>query len=609
MANTYKNIVITPSRSSNSDDPKIVFSGANTTTNTDITLMMYPTSNGTLSLEGSAGQLFSVTNDLTGTIYSVNDVSGIPSIEVLSSGLVKIAQYSGPVVFGSNTSTITNYGNVVVGSTTVINSTGYWVGPSPTTITGPMTITGNGSYVGDKGYSTLILQDSGGYPGLNYRSGSYNWLMRMDASGNYSMNYSTNAGAGSGSYGNYFTFGTGGTGTATSDWRAPIFYDTNDTGYYVDPNSTSSLTSVLFGGGPTLAKSGTTGSRNLQLQGASGGDIGLVGLNSSGSFCFQLYASTSDYGFLSSTWGAWDLRKANGGGLYLNNQSTYYISTDTTYMSRVYGITDIRSPLFYDNDDTGYYLNANGTSSLNRIAVVRSGNNVYTDADYGYGLVGAYSSTRYQGVYAMGDSYKLPADGSTTGSLYGMAWSHPNAGGAAGYLNSHGLLILQNGSFMAALSNNGTFSADVRGTIFYDFSNSGYYVDPNASTSINVAGAILAGGNITAYYSDERLKTKLGPIENAIDKVKTLDGFYYQANEVAQKLGYKVKRELGLSAQQVQAILPEIVAPAPIDNRYLTIHYERVVPLLVEAIKELNHKHETEIAELKQALAALLNKQ
>lgn len=130
MANTYKNIVITPGTGSSTDDPKIVFSGANTTTNTDITMRMYPTSNGTLSLEGSAGQLFSVTNDLTGTIYSVNDVSGIPSIEVLASGLVKVAQYSGPVALGSNTSTITHYGNVVVGATTVINSTGYWVGPS-----------------------------------------------------------------------------------------------------------------------------------------------------------------------------------------------------------------------------------------------------------------------------------------------------------------------------------------------------------------------------------------------------------------------------------------------------------------------------------------------
>ena len=101
MANTYKNIVITTNIGSATDDPKIVFSGANTTTNTDITLRVYPTSNGTVSFEGSAGQLFSVTNQLTGTLFSVNDVSGIPSIEVLDTGLVKLAQYNGNVGIGT----------------------------------------------------------------------------------------------------------------------------------------------------------------------------------------------------------------------------------------------------------------------------------------------------------------------------------------------------------------------------------------------------------------------------------------------------------------------------------------------------------------------------
>lgn len=101
------------------------------------------------------------------------------------------------------------------------------------------------------------------------------------------------------------------------------------------------------------------------------------------------------------------------------------------------------------------------------------------------------------------------------------------------------------------------------------------------------AGEIRATNNITAYYSDDNLKTRLGRIENALDKLCSLDGFYYEANETAQALGYEVHREVGVSAQQMQAVLPEIVVPAPIDEKYLTVRYERALPLIVEAIKEL----------------------
>jgi hypothetical protein len=100
------------------------------------------------------------------------------------------------------------------------------------------------------------------------------------------------------------------------------------------------------------------------------------------------------------------------------------------------------------------------------------------------------------------------------------------------------------------------------------------------------ATTITATGNITAYYSDDRLKTRLGYISGALAKVMSLKGFYYEANEVAQQLGYEPVREVGLSAQDVQAILPEVIAPAPIDPQYLTLDYARLVPLLVEAIKE-----------------------
>jgi len=101
------------------------------------------------------------------------------------------------------------------------------------------------------------------------------------------------------------------------------------------------------------------------------------------------------------------------------------------------------------------------------------------------------------------------------------------------------------------------------------------------------AGEIRATNNITAYYSDDRLKTRLGTIENALDKVMSLTGFYHEANETAQSLGYTPVREVGISAQDVQRVMPEVVAPAPIDPQYMTVRYERMVPLLIEAIKEL----------------------
>jgi hypothetical protein len=112
-------------------------------------------------------------------------------------------------------------------------------------------------------------------------------------------------------------------------------------------------------------------------------------------------------------------------------------------------------------------------------------------------------------------------------------------------------------------------------------------------------GEIRATNNVIAYYSDDRLKTRLGKIENALDKLCSLEGFYYEANETAQSLGYTAQREIGVSAQGTQAVLPEIVKPAPIDNKYLTVQYERFAPLFIEALKELR----AEVNDLKQKLS------
>ena len=96
MANSDKNIRITPNRDTTSL-PRIAFTGS---TNAPITL--YVLDDNTISFEGSSGQLFSVNNNLSsGYIFSINDISGIPSFRVHADGTVGIAEFSGFVGIGT----------------------------------------------------------------------------------------------------------------------------------------------------------------------------------------------------------------------------------------------------------------------------------------------------------------------------------------------------------------------------------------------------------------------------------------------------------------------------------------------------------------------------
>jgi hypothetical protein len=110
------------------------------------------------------------------------------------------------------------------------------------------------------------------------------------------------------------------------------------------------------------------------------------------------------------------------------------------------------------------------------------------------------------------------------------------------------------------------------------------------------SGEIRATNDITAYYSDANLKDFEGTIPDALNKVSQLNGYYFRENETAKLLGYNNdNRQVGVSAQEVQSVLPEIVTKAPISDKYLTVKYEKLVPLLIEAIKELK----SEVDELK----------
>jgi len=120
-------------------------------------------------------------------------------------------------------------------------------------------------------------------------------------------------------------------------------------------------------------------------------------------------------------------------------------------------------------------------------------------------------------------------------------------------------------------------------------------VDVGVVSGVGANGQIRATNEIVAYYSDERLKDLIGIIPNALDKVNSINGYYYTANETAQEMGYTDEQQVGVSAQEVEAVLPEVIRAAPIDENYKTVQYERLVPLLIEAIKELS----AEVEELK----------
>jgi hypothetical protein len=133
----------------------------------------------------------------------------------------------------------------------------------------------------------------------------------------------------------------------------------------------------------------------------------------------------------------------------------------------------------------------------------------------------------------------------------------------------------------------------VTGSIQYNNGSSSF----TGSDGLTFSGYNLScSGDIIAFASDERLKTNIKPIRNAVDKVSKLRGFTYNFNKIGEGLGFDTSlRHAGVSAQEVQAVLPEAVCPAPASDEYLTVKYDKLVPLLIEAIKELKE----EIKELK----------
>jgi hypothetical protein len=388
-------------------------------------------------------------------------------------------------------------------------------------------------------------------------------------------------------------------GVVTNKFR--VSYDYTNTGFYIYDISNSATRLYINNSGDvgigTTTPTNSAGYSTLSINGSTGGQLVF---QTGGTYKQTIYSSSTDLNFLNGqagnlTFGTNNterMRIDSSGNVGIGTSSpSYKFQTTATITAGgagwvagfqetnreggvlvgSYGAASSRigaiQGVYWGNSAANLLLNPDGgnvgigTSSPPSKFAVAGGNlsvlsagggeggqiNVYNPNDTDTGLIIDVASADVGRIFSTRNNSTL-----TLGQLVGTG----------------GIINFATGSAeRARISAAGGFSV-------------GTTADPGA-------GAIYATGNITAYYSDDRLKTKLGGIENALDKVDQLNGFYYEANETAQALGYKVKREVGVSAQDVQAVLPEIVAPAPIDEKYMTIHYERLVPLLIEAIKEL----------------------
>ena len=120
-----------------------------------------------------------------------------------------------------------------------------------------------------------------------------------------------------------------------------------------------------------------------------------------------------------------------------------------------------------------------------------------------------------------------------------------------------------------------------------------WYAGTTNIATLDGSGNLSVNGDITAYStSDQRLKDNITPIPNSLNKVISISGNIFDWNEISGKTG----TEAGVVAQEVLKVLPEAVTTR--SDGYLAVKYEQLIPLLIEAIKDLK----TEVDELKKSI-------
>lgn len=273
--------------------------------------------------------------------------------------------------------------------------------------------------------------------------------------------------------------------------------------------------------------------------------------------------------------------------------------------SSVTNMSDARANIFYDYNDTGYYCDPNSTSNFLSVNI------------NGYSVTSNYLNKAGVSYYQASTWLQF------TGSTYGLYWSSPGGSFTDGYAEFYAQNTYTYGTFMVEGRRN-SYSGIVMypataATMMWDGSGNGGFYNPNwdwpqyfnygnkctgfngsttsSSYAIYVSGAIYATGNITAY-SDVRKKENIHTVDDALNKVTSLRGVYY--NKIDDK---KKQRQIGVIAQEINKIVPEVVTYAKDVDEY-GVQYGNLAGLFIEAFKEMKK----EIDSLNEELQKLKDK-
>jgi hypothetical protein len=271
MALNDRDIIITPNRGAASE-PNILFRGADAGSSATISLRVYNSGTvGTLSFEGSSGQLLSITDTMSGSIFSVNDISGIPSIEVFDTGEVRLAQYNGYVdilnpvpATSTNSGALQVVGGVGIGGNLYVGGTIFGVASVTGVITTATNIAGGAAnqihYQTAPGVTGFVTAPSSAGTALVWNGSGYVWQTASggNASGLLTLQSGTNATR-------FLTFVDNNFATASTS----SFY--TDAGVTYNPSTNDlSLTGALIVSPTTLGSTLGNTSTYQSLRGSNG---------------------------------------------------------------------------------------------------------------------------------------------------------------------------------------------------------------------------------------------------------------------------------------------------------------------------------------------------